>query len=82
MAIKDKIIRRLMVLHLCLIVTQEDCTWEDGYRKAWNYDKIVCSTHGVNCTGSCSLPGEIWHLLPTGVVCLVKWLAPINFSSY
>ena len=24
------------------------------YRKRWSYDKIVRSTHGVNCTGSCS----------------------------
>ena len=28
--------------------------WEDGYRKRWQHDKIVRSTHGVNCTGSCS----------------------------
>ena len=24
------------------------------YRDRWNHDKIVRSTHGVNCTGSCS----------------------------
>nr|WP_297460410.1 nitrate reductase subunit alpha [uncultured Halomonas sp.] len=29
-------------------------TWEDGYRQRWQHDKIVRSTHGVNCTGSCS----------------------------
>jgi nitrate reductase alpha subunit len=34
-------------------VTQEDRGWEDGYRKRWQYDKVVRSTHGVNCTGSC-----------------------------
>ena len=28
--------------------------WEDFYRKRWQYDKKVRSTHGVNCTGSCS----------------------------
>jgi nitrate reductase alpha subunit len=28
--------------------------WEDGYRCRWQHDKIVRSTHGVNCTGSCS----------------------------
>ncbi|WJV68817.1 nitrate reductase subunit alpha [Pectobacteriaceae bacterium CE70] len=28
--------------------------WEDGYRSRWQYDKVVRSTHGVNCTGSCS----------------------------
>ncbi|WP_333793002.1 nitrate reductase subunit alpha [Hyphomicrobium sp.] len=36
------------------VVTREDRTWEDGYRKRWQHDKIVRSTHGVNCTGSCS----------------------------
>ncbi|WP_344049784.1 nitrate reductase subunit alpha [Streptomyces thermoalcalitolerans] len=24
------------------------------YRERWSYDKVVRSTHGVNCTGSCS----------------------------
>ncbi|WP_274434542.1 nitrate reductase subunit alpha [Alicyclobacillus sp. ALC3] len=28
--------------------------WEDTYRNRWRYDKVVRSTHGVNCTGSCS----------------------------
>ncbi|WP_313436464.1 nitrate reductase subunit alpha, partial [Atlantibacter hermannii] len=28
--------------------------WEDSYRQRWQYDKVVRSTHGVNCTGSCS----------------------------
>lgn len=28
--------------------------WENSYRQRWQYDKIVRSTHGVNCTGSCS----------------------------
>lgn len=27
---------------------------EDIYRKRWQHDRIVRSTHGVNCTGSCS----------------------------
>ncbi|MFZ5558727.1 MAG: nitrate reductase subunit alpha [Pseudomonadota bacterium] len=36
------------------VVTREDRTWEDGYRKRWQHDKIVRSTHGTNCTGSCS----------------------------
>lgn len=35
-------------------VTDEDRKWEDGYRLRWQHDKIVRSTHGVNCTGSCS----------------------------
>ena len=28
--------------------------WEAMYRDRWSYDKVVRSTHGVNCTGSCS----------------------------
>ena len=32
----------------------EDRSWEGSYRQRWQYDKIVRSTHGVNCTGSCS----------------------------
>ncbi len=28
--------------------------WEDVYRNRWQHDKVVRSTHGVNCTGSCS----------------------------
>src|SRR5680860_980456 len=28
--------------------------WEASYRGRWQHDKIVRSTHGVNCTGSCS----------------------------
>lgn len=27
---------------------------EDFYRRRWAHDKVVRSTHGVNCTGSCS----------------------------
>ena len=34
--------------------TREDRGWEDTYRNRWRHDKIVRSTHGVNCTGSCS----------------------------
>lgn len=29
-------------------------SWEEFYRNRWQYDKIVRSTHGVNCTGGCS----------------------------
>ena len=28
--------------------------WESLYRDRWQHDKVVRSTHGVNCTGSCS----------------------------
>ncbi len=34
--------------------TDEDRDWERMYRNRWQHDKIVRSTHGVNCTGSCS----------------------------
>ncbi|MBS0254638.1 MAG: nitrate reductase subunit alpha [Proteobacteria bacterium] len=36
------------------VTTAEARDWEDGYRQRWQHDKIVRSTHGVNCTGSCS----------------------------
>ncbi|MEO8804002.1 MAG: nitrate reductase subunit alpha [Rudaea sp.] len=35
-------------------VRTESRQWEDGYRNRWAHDKVVRSTHGVNCTGSCS----------------------------
>lgn len=47
-------------------VTNEDRTWEDAYRNRWAHDKIVRSTHGVNCTGSCS-----WKIYVKGGV--VTW---------
>ncbi len=28
--------------------------WEQFYRNRWQYDKVVRSTHGVNCTGGCT----------------------------
>jgi nitrate reductase / nitrite oxidoreductase, alpha subunit len=28
--------------------------WEDAYRTRWQHDRVVRSTHGVNCTGGCS----------------------------
>ncbi len=31
-----------------------DHGWEEFYRNRWQYDKVVRSTHGVNCTGGCS----------------------------
>ena len=45
---------------------REDRGWEDGYRKRWQHDKIVRSTHGVNCTGSCS-----WKIYVKGGI--VTW---------
>jgi len=36
------------------IVSPETRKWEEFYRNRFQHDKIVRSTHGVNCTGSCS----------------------------
>ena len=44
----------------------EDRKWEDAYRLRWQHDKIVRSTHGVNCTGGCS-----WKIYVKGGV--VTW---------
>jgi len=46
--------------------TGEDRTWEDSYRNRWAHDKVVRSTHGVNCTGSCS-----WKIYVKGGI--VTW---------
>jgi len=35
-------------------LNSQDRKWEDFYRHRWQYDKVVRTTHGVNCTGSCS----------------------------
>ena len=36
------------------ITTRENRDWEQSYRGRWAHDKVVRSTHGVNCTGACS----------------------------
>jgi nitrate reductase alpha subunit len=48
------------------IKTDESREWENSYRGRWQHDKIVRSTHGVNCTGSCS-----WKIYVKGG--LVTW---------
>jgi nitrate reductase / nitrite oxidoreductase, alpha subunit len=37
--------------------TRRSRAWESTYRERWQHDRVVRSTHGVNCTGSCS-----WHV--------------------
>ncbi len=37
-----------------IAITSENRDWERMYRNRWQHDKVVRSTHGVNCTGSCS----------------------------
>ena len=58
--IADDVLRRSRHHH------HEDRRWEDGYRKRWQHDKIVRSTHGANCTGSCS-----WKIYVKGGI--VTW---------
>jgi len=36
------------------LLVAKDRDWESFYRGRWQHDKVVRSTHGVNCTGSCS----------------------------
>ncbi len=36
------------------IISPETRQWEEFYRNRFQHDKIVRSTHGVNCTGGCS----------------------------
>lgn len=48
------------------VVVKEDRTWEESYRNRWQHDKVVRSTHGVNCTGSCS-----WKIFVKGGI--VTW---------
>ena len=48
------------------VTTDENRDWETTYRNRWQHDKIVRSTHGVNCTGSCS-----WKIFVKGGI--VTW---------
>ena len=47
-------------------LTHEDRSWEESYRSRWQHDKVVRSTHGANCTGSCS-----WKIYVKGGI--VTW---------
>ncbi len=48
------------------VTTNENRDWENSYRNRWQHDKVVRSTHGVNCTGSCS-----WKIYVKGGI--VTW---------
>jgi len=48
------------------VVNPKARSWEQFYRNRWQYDKIVRSTHGVNCTGGCS-----WNIHVKGGI--VTW---------
>jgi nitrate reductase alpha subunit len=36
------------------IVSPKSRQWEELYRRRHQHDRVVRSTHGVNCTGGCS----------------------------
>ena len=36
------------------LISPQTRSWEEFYRNRWQHDKVVRSTHGVNCTGGCS----------------------------
>ena len=48
--------------------------WENMYRDRWSFDKRVRSTHGVNCTGSCS-----WNIYVKDG--LVAWVLVVSLQS-
>ncbi len=71
--------------------------WEEFYRNRWQHDRIVRSTHGVNCTGGCSWMVYVkdgivtWELQATDYPLLEPGLPPyeprgcqrgITFSWY
>ena len=46
--------------------------WEEFYRNRWQHDKVVRSTHGVNCTGGCS-----WNIYVKNGIVTWEMQAPI-----
>ena len=46
-------------------VADEPRDWEEFYRQRWSYDRSVRTSHGVNCSGSCS-----WEVfVKDGLIC-------------
>ncbi len=46
-------------------ISQDSRTWEDFYRNRWAHDRSVRTSHGVNCSGSCS-----WEVfVKDGLIC-------------
>jgi len=71
--------------------------WEEFYRNRWQHDRVVRSTHGVNCTGGCSWMVYVkdgivtWEMQATDYPALKAGLPPyeprgcqrgISFSWY
>ena len=72
-------------------------SWEEFYRNRWQHDKVVRSTHGVNCTGGCTWMIHVkdgivtWEMQGVDYPALEKGLPPyeprgcqrgISFSWY
>jgi nitrate reductase alpha subunit len=36
------------------LISPQTRSWEEFYRNRWQHDRVIRSTHGVNCTGGCS----------------------------
>jgi len=79
------------------IVDPKTRQWEEFYRNRWQHDKVVRSTHGVNCTGGCSWQIYVkdgvvtWEMQQTDYPPLERGLPPyeprgcqrgISFSWY
>ena len=79
------------------IVNPKARQWEEFYRNRWQHDRMVRSTHGVNCTGGCSWMVYVkdgiitWELQATDYPALEAGLPPyeprgcqrgISFSWY
>ena len=46
-------------------ISKDSRTWEEFYRKRWNYDYSVRTSHGVNCSMACS-----WEVfVKDGLIC-------------
>ena len=64
------------------IVDPQSRKWEEFYRNRNQCDKVVRSTHGVNCTGSCSWNVHVkdgivgWELQATDYPELEEGLPP------
>ena len=72
-------------------------SWEEFYRNRWAFDKMIRSTHGVNCTGGCSWNVYVkqgiitWEMQALDYPILDRNIAPyeprgcqrgISYSSY
>ena len=79
------------------IVDPQGRAWEEFYRNRCQHDKVVRSTHGVNCTGGCSWEIHVkdgivaWEMQATDYPALEAGLPPyeprgcqrgISFSWY